>query len=141
MTSLPPPIAHVILTIVTAMSALLYRPTPDLPVNEARVEAVATPTPKVSAGRQRLARGWATYYAYHRGQAAAGPALRRALGARWRGKRVTVCADGTCLRVRLTDWCACGDRHGDPTIIDLDSRDFARLASLGTGILKVRVTR
>ncbi len=65
------------------------------------------------------------------GQAAAGPALR--IGD-WRGSTVRVCAQ-TCIVVRLTDWCACkGDR-----IIDLDDRDFAKLAPLSRGVVSVTV--
>lgn len=126
------------MAVLTGLSAVLYvRPNPALPPNPPKVERIVPPDTR----DETLARGWATYYAYHEGQAAAGPLLKRALGPRWRGKTVTVCADGTCLDVRLTDSCACGDRHGDPTIIDLDSRDFAKLAGLGAGILKVSVTR
>lgn len=46
--------------------------------------------------------------------AAAGPALRRAIGPNWRGTVVTVCMT-RCVRVTLRDWCLC---HGDH-IIDL----------------------
>jgi hypothetical protein len=41
--------------------------------------------------------------------------------------------------VRLEDWCACGDRHGVPTLLDLDSRTFARIAPLSRGVVKVEV--
>ena len=82
--------------------------------------------------------GNATWYKYHEGQAAAGPALRDALGPDWRGQTVTVCAD-RCIAVRLSDWCACGDRHGKATLLDLDARDFARLAPLSSGIVEVSV--
>jgi rare lipoprotein A (peptidoglycan hydrolase) len=80
--------------------------------------------------------GTATWYRYHEGQAAAGPALRRALGAKWRGQRVTVCTL-ECVTVRLTDWCAC--HHG--RVIDLDRRDFAKLDDPGFGVIPVMVTR
>jgi hypothetical protein len=80
--------------------------------------------------------GWATWYRWHPGEAAAGPGLRAFLGANWRYQSVTVCA-GVCVRVRLTDWCACpGGR-----VVDLDSRSFARLAPLSQGIVSVSVTR
>lgn len=40
--------------------------------------------------------------------AAAGPSLR--VGD-WRGRVVTVSANGLSVRVTLIDWCACGDDH------------------------------
>ena len=64
--------------------------------------------------------------------AAAGPALR--VGD-WRGRKVTVCAGSDCVRVTLIDWCACGDGR----VIDLYSDAFRRLASLGTGEIRVAV--
>ena len=82
--------------------------------------------------------GVATYYAGHQGQAAAGPMLRDALGSDWRGQTVTVCAD-RCIVVTLSDWCACGDRHGKATLLDLDARDFAKLAPLSRGVVEVSV--
>ena len=89
-------------------------------------------------------RGSATWYAYHIGQAAAGPRLRSALGTHWRGKVVTVWYTfkrGThtitrYVHVRLTDWCACPRGR----VIDLDRRSFAALASPSAGVLSVRVT-
>jgi hypothetical protein len=82
--------------------------------------------------------GTATHYAYHEGQAAAGPALRKALGKGWRGTKVAVCLKAHCEEVVLTDscWCPKGNR-----IIDLDKRDFAKYAPLGQGVIKgIRVT-
>jgi rare lipoprotein A (peptidoglycan hydrolase) len=79
--------------------------------------------------------GQATWYAEAgQGHAAAGPALRHALGKNWRGKSVQVCAD-RCVTVRLTDWCACrGER-----VIDLSDEDFQRLAPLTAGVIRVTV--
>jgi hypothetical protein len=65
--------------------------------------------------------------------AAAGPALR--VGA-WRGRVVRVCGSGSCINVRLVDWCACGGSH----IIDLFSDAFQRLAPLNAGALRVTVS-
>ncbi len=76
--------------------------------------------------------GNATWYRYHQGQAAAGPGLREALGAHWRGQRVKVCAKARCVTVRLTDWCLCPRGH---RVVDLDVRDFARLADPGRGVI------
>src|ERR1700686_3621122 len=67
-----------------------------------------------------LISGVASWYAWHPGEAAAGPALRRFLGSSWRGTVVRVCAK-VCIRVRLTDFMR-ADR-----LIDLDSRSFAQL--------------
>lgn len=84
--------------------------------------------------------GWATYYdAPRSSDAAAGPALRRALGRHWRGSTVQVCAS-SCVVVRLTDWCACGKRHGIPTVLDLDDQAFASIGKLSSGVIRVRVT-
>jgi hypothetical protein len=47
--------------------------------------------------------------------AAAGPALRAALGAHWRGTTVVVSGRGQTVSVKLIDWCACGGGH----VIDL----------------------
>jgi len=81
-------------------------------------------------------RGVASWYRYIPGHAAAGPVLRRALGPAWRGKTVRVCRGDRCLRVRLTDTCACyGTR-----LVDLHVWDFARLGSPSLGIVKVSVT-
>jgi hypothetical protein len=71
--------------------------------------------------------------------AAAGPALRRSLGKGWRGTRVAVCLDGRCVRVTLADWCACGPRHGRPTLLDLSDGAFRRLAPLSRGVIEVTV--
>ena len=81
-------------------------------------------------------RGAATWYSDRRGHAAAGPELRRALGAGWRGRTVSVCSGTRCVRVALTDWCACttGNR-----LVDLDRRDFAVLASPSRGVIPVTV--
>jgi hypothetical protein len=105
-----------------------------------RVPAEPVQPPKVRTGaRSRIVSGVATWYRYHVGGAAAGPALRKALGADWRGTTVTVCNEAdTCVDAALTDscWCPKGNR-----VIDLDSRLFDDLAPLGTGVLAVTVYR
>ena len=68
--------------------------------------------------------------------AAAGPELR--IGD-WRGRVVVVCAE-RCIRVTLTDACACGDRHGQRTLLDLSPAAFRELAPLSRGVTEVRVT-
>ena len=85
-------------------------------------------------------RGLATWYDAAPGEAAAGPTLRDALGPRWRGRVVKVTTDQGSVLVRLTDWCACGDRGSVPTLIDLPRSDFAQLGRLGRGVLPVEVS-
>jgi len=82
--------------------------------------------------------GYATWYAAPSGTAAAGPAVRRSLDG-WRGRSVTVC--GTrCVRVELADWCACGKRHGEPTLLDLAPDAFrAVCGTLSMGVCRVTV--
>ncbi len=76
----------------------------------------------------------ACHHAYPGGMyAAAGPALR--VGD-WRGRTVTVCRGGSCVRVKLVDWCQCyGSR-----VIDLYSDAFRQLAPLSSGTISVTVT-
>ncbi len=83
--------------------------------------------------------GLATWYDAPPGQAAAGPDLRAALGPNWRGQIVTVSHDGRSVSVKLSDFCACGDRGGKPTLIDLDDASFARLAPLSAGVIEVSI--
>ena len=85
-------------------------------------------------------RGTSSWYAYVAGQAAAGPALRRALGDSWRGTVVVVSAGERMVRVRLTDWCQCYAGTATERIIDLDRRDFAVLAAPSRGLVPVVVT-
>jgi hypothetical protein len=113
-----------IVAILIAISTMLHHPRQSEPAESP--EPVATT-------------GWATWYDWRPGQAAAGPALRRLLGKDWRGESVSVCVDNRCVRVRLTDWCACGPRRGSPTVIDLDDQVFRRLAPLSRGVIEVTV--
>lgn len=83
--------------------------------------------------------GWATYYPTCRRCAAAGPLVKDMLGRGWKGDWVRVSAGDRSVVVRLVTGCACGDRHGDPTVIDLSPSAFARLAPLGQGIVRVIV--
>lgn len=66
--------------------------------------------------------------------AAAGPALRAALGPGWRGTAVTVTARGVSVRVQLIDW------MGNPAaLLDLYAGVFRELAPLGVGLVDVEV--
>jgi len=69
--------------------------------------------------------------------AAAGPDLRHG---DWRGSFVTVTSGSRSVTVQLTDWCACGDRNGRPTLLDLSASAFRRLAPLSRGVIAVEVT-
>jgi hypothetical protein len=114
--------------------------------NAPRVVPVATPRPVAPAVARTgsSARGSASWYclagqspchnAYSGGlYAAAGPALR--VGD-WRGRAVRVCGSGSCVTVRLIDWCQCyGSR-----VIDLYSDAFRRLAPLSQGTVSVTVS-
>lgn len=85
-------------------------------------------------------KGVSTWYdAPSKRDAAAGPVLRKALGSDWRGRYVTVSANGHSVLTRLTDWCQCRDRNGKPTLLDLDDVAFSRLAPLSVGVLDVTV--
>jgi hypothetical protein len=57
--------------------------------------------------------------------AAAGPALRAAIGPTWRGRIVTV--DG--IRVKLIDWCQCYRGEPSEKLLDLYYDVFARTGS------------
>ena len=98
-------------------------------VEAAPDRALVRPDPAARAGdgqgRQPLT-GLATWYATGPSClcAAAGPALR--VGD-WRGSMVTVTANGRLIEVKLIDWCACGPRHGLPTLLDLSDETVAAL--------------
>ena len=82
--------------------------------------------------------GLATWYDDGPGlYAAAGPDLRHG---DWRGSFVTVTSGSRSVTVQLTDWCACGDRNGRPTLLDLSASAFRRLAPLSRGVIAVEVT-
>jgi hypothetical protein len=77
--------------------------------------------------------GTATWYAYRRGEAAAGPALRRALPG-WRGR--TVLVNG--VRVRLTDYMGTTNQA---KVIDLDAGLFRAICGpLSRGVCRVTVS-
>jgi rare lipoprotein A (peptidoglycan hydrolase) len=99
------------------------------------------PAPTEEPRTAAILRGLASWYDAPAGGAAAGPDLRAALGPGWRGQSVVVTRsdEGAAVVVRLTDWCACGDRGGVPTLIDLPRADFAVLALPSAGIVRVTV--
>lgn len=110
-----------------------------------RPESRPKSTPKPERDWSRQMPGKAKWYATGKdGQyAAAGPALRRALGEGWRGSYVLVCIDrpgrqSRCLEVRLNDWCKCKGGKVD-TLIDLSDEAFSYLAPLSRGVIIVTV--
>jgi len=79
--------------------------------------------------------GIASWFASPIGVSAAGPALRAAIGASWRGRQVSVCAGQRCVSTILGDWCACPRRA-----IDLNAPVFAALAPLSQGLTEVTIS-
>ena len=113
---------------------------PGAPVGPAPTQTPRDKGVDGQATRGSTASGYATWYSVGPGlYAAAGPALR--VGD-WRGRMVEVCANGThaCLRLRLVDHCACGDRRGTATVLDLSADAFSMLAPLSRGLVEVTVT-
>ena len=106
----------------------------------------ATPSPRPTRAPRTYfgpsVAGIATYYQWHRGQAAAAKALRAFLGVSWRGMAVRVCASDQqvrkCLSVVLTDY----ESSTIPgRLIDLDASDFAAICGpLSKGVCDVVVT-
>jgi hypothetical protein len=107
-----------------------------VPVRETPVPK-RSPAARPASASRAVVSGSATWYDYVPGGAAAGPALRAALGSGWRGTRVSVCAGGRCVQAVLSDWCLCSGGR----VIDLDVRSFARLAPPSAGIVAVTVRR
>lgn len=122
-----------------------YRPFAVLPAHPPRTSAppqIRVVKRPVKVGVSQPSRtahgiaGLATWYAYVPGGAAAGPALRAALGRHWRGRKVSVCVTGgNCVSVTLSDWCLCSSAR----VVDLDVRSFAQLARLSRGVIHVTV--
>lgn len=102
--------------------------------------ASASPSTEDWTARPGTISGVASWFASPIGVSAAGPALRAAIGPGWRGRQVSVCAGQRCVSTILGDWCLCGDRHGVPTVIDLDVAAFRQLAQLSIGVIAVEVT-
>lgn len=43
------------------------------------------------------------------------------------------------VTLQLTDWCACGERHGLPTLLDLSDAAFSELGELSAGVIRVSI--
>lgn len=112
--------------------------TPD-PTKRATPQPTRKPLPPPAPKLRKIA-GVATWYDDGPGlYAAAGPALRRAIGPKWRGTIVTVCSAICVDGVILSDWCACGPRRGRPTVLDLSLFTFARIGQPAAGVIDVVV--
>jgi expansin (peptidoglycan-binding protein) len=86
---------------------------------------------------QAIAQGYATWYDD-------GPGLYGAVPSWHYGDRpypLRVCRGDRCVTVIVRDFCACGDRHGRPTVIDLSPAAFSELAPLSRGVISVRLER
>jgi hypothetical protein len=80
------------------------------------------------------AKGWATWQPGSALWASPGAIVRG-----WHVGHVRVCAGSRCIDVLLDGWCACGERHGSPTLLDLSAAAFERLAPLSVGVIHVEV--
>lgn len=109
------------------------------PEAQPSAKPTAAPTPKPTKRPRATVRpsealsGTATWYSYRRGQAAAGPRLRAALGAGWRGE--TVLVNG--VPVVLSDYMGTRNRA---KVIDLDDGLFRAICGdLSLGVCEVEV--
>jgi rare lipoprotein A (peptidoglycan hydrolase) len=104
-------------------------------IPEPTPEPTPKPTPKIVIAKtyKQVVTGIATWYNVGEGYyAAAGAALR--VGD-WRGRIIQVCTDSNCLKVKIIDWCACGNGR----IVDLSPNAFSALYPLSKGVGNVVV--
>lgn len=99
------------------------------------------PPPPVRPAAGQALRGIAAVHATGRDglYAAAGPALRAALGRHWRGMRVAVTWRGRTIRVTLNDFCRC-DTVRPWKLLDLSDEAWARLTGRPWSVVRVVVT-
>lgn len=86
--------------------------------------------------------GLASWYSAAPNTAAAGPAVRVFLNHDYMGARLRVCLYGTarCVTTTIRDVCLCRPPFvSSRRAIDLSDDDFARLAPLGRGVVKVTI--
>lgn len=110
----------------------------DADLTSSGTDAVRTSVPRLSVAP--AIRGRASWYSARGSVAAAGPALRKALGPGWRGTWVRVSAGSRSVLVRLDDWCQCYTGTRGERLVDLSDDDFAVLAPLASGVMRVRIT-
>ncbi len=128
----------VLLLVLAFVTAAPSQPVAAMPSAGAPVSVPAT-----SGLVPALVGGWATYYRDRKHgpdehYAAAGPLLREAFGD-WRGKVIRVRSGKHSTIVSLSDSCACGERAGLPTLIDLSPAAFRDLAPLSAGVIRVSI--
>ena len=108
------------------------------PLADARSSIGTRPARTAAPPAAKPPAGYATWYATGSPRwAAAGPELRHP---GWRGSSVVVRGPAGRVRITLGDWCACGKRHGLPTLIDLPPAAFQRVCGpLSLGVCRVTV--
>jgi hypothetical protein len=121
----------------SAVNSATTQPTGSL----AASDAVSTPAPTRKPPTSRgpvLVTGWATHWPA-RG-AAAGQKLINAFHGHYLGHRIQACLGTACTSpIVLTTSCACGPRHGKPTVVDLPIWAFEQLAPYGAGVIWITV--
>lgn len=123
---------------------IVQRPrTPDRLSGDAGSTPAGIATPAPSVRTEVLppalgARGWATYQPGTGLWASPSGYIRN-----WPGTWVKVCGPVACRRIELRNECACGDRHGLRTLLDLSVDAWVAVcgSDTGQGICLVQVTR
>jgi hypothetical protein len=116
--------------------AAVDAPLPTIGTGSAAAGGALDPDPSSAS----TLRGTVSWYPADGPIAAAGPALRRALGPGWRGTAVRVSAGGRSVVVVLSDWCGCYRGSVRERLVDLSDDAFAELAPLAAGLVRVRLT-
>lgn len=97
------------------------------------------PSPTTSTPGTKNRTGWATWYDDGAGYYGAVRSWR--YGDDPYAVQVCLAArPATCTHVVIRDYCACGSRHGEATVIDLSPSAFRELAPLSRGVIRVTVT-
>lgn len=97
------------------------------------------PSPTTSTPGTKSRTGWATWFDDGAGYYGAVRSWR--YGDDPYAVQVCLAArPGTCTHVVVRDYCACGSRHGEATVIDLSPSAFRELAPLSRGVIRVTVT-
>ena len=109
---------------------------PSGPIFSPTAKPVSTSRP-CCASSTVTAKGWATYQP---GTGLWGSPSQLVYD--WTGSHVRVCGPLACRSIETRGWCACGERHGERTLIDLSEEAFAVLCGdLSAGVCRVEVSR
>jgi hypothetical protein len=131
----PSPAASAPATVPSRSASSVPPATPVHPDTKATSDASAPGPRLIRVASATGLSGVASWFASPIGVSAAGPALRAALGANWRGRQVSVCAGPRCVSTILGDWMR-ADR-----LIDLDVNVFPAVCGpLSLGLCEVKVT-